>query len=135
MDTIRVLVADDHDIVRSTIAGMLRSMDGVDVVAEARNGIDAVSEAQRTSPDLVLLDVHMPGANGYEAAALIKSSVPTARVAIMSVSNGTLYERNAVNVNADAFIEKSSLRSGIKKLLADFRMNVQPEVAAALGAF
>jgi YesN/AraC family two-component response regulator len=40
-------------------------MDGVDVVAEARNGIDAVSEAQRTSPDLVLLDVHMPGANGY----------------------------------------------------------------------
>ncbi len=65
METIRVLVADDHDLVRSTIAGMLRSMDGVDVVAEARNGIDAVSEAQRTSPDLVLLDVHMPGANGY----------------------------------------------------------------------
>jgi DNA-binding NarL/FixJ family response regulator len=131
METIRVLVADDHDILRLTIAGMLRSMDGVDVVAEARNGIDAISEALRTTPDLVLLDVHMPGANGYEAAEQIKSSVPNARVAIMSVANGREYERGAVEVNADAFIEKSSLRAGIKNLIAMMHLDARPVTVAA----
>lgn len=131
MDTIRVLVADDHDILRSTITGMLRSLNGVDVVAEVCNGIDAVSEARRTTPDLVLLDVHMPGANGFEAAAKIKSSVPTAYVAIMSVAGRSAYELTASSANADAFIDKSSLRSGIRNLLAAMQLGEETVAAMA----
>lgn len=131
MDTIRVLVADDHDILRSTITGMLRSLNGVDVVAEVCNGIDAVSEARRTTPDLVLLDVHMPGVNGFEAAARIKSSVPNARVAIMSVAGGSAYELTADSTSADAYIDKSSLRSGIRDLLAAMHMGQEPVATVA----
>ena len=127
----KILIADDHDVVRSTIAGMLRSMEGVYVVAEARNGADAVSEARRTAPDLVLLDVHMPGVNGYEAARQIKSSLPTARVAIMSVANSSSHEREAARMSADMFIEKGSLRSGIRNLLAKMQMNAEPVTVAA----
>ncbi len=131
METIRVLVADDHEILRSTITGMLRSLNGVDVVAEVCNGVDAVSEARRTSPDLVLLDVHMPGVNGFEAAARIKSSVPTARVAIMSAAGGSAYELTGDPTGADAFIDKSSLRSGIRDLLAAMQLGEETMAAVA----
>src|SRR5690606_36683593 len=89
MMSIRVIVADDHPIARSAIAGLLSLADDIDVVAEASNGREAVALAQELKPDLVLMDLRMPVANGPEcdgaaATARIIETVPATRVLILT---------------------------------------------------
>ena len=67
MDPIRVLLADDHPVVRSGLRALLDSLTGYEVVAEAIDGESAVREAQLTRPDVVLMDIRMPGIDGIEA--------------------------------------------------------------------
>lgn len=66
-DLIRILVADDQDLVRSGYRAILGSYDGLEVVGEARNGEEAVTRAQELRPDVVLMDIRMPVRNGIEA--------------------------------------------------------------------
>lgn len=74
-DTIHVLLADDHDLVRSGLKAALRGYEEFSVVAEARDGNEAVREAKRTNPELVVLDVRMPKRNGIEACRDMSSAV------------------------------------------------------------
>jgi len=118
MNTLRVIVADDHDLVRSTVISLIRSL-GVDVVGEATNGREAIDSARRLQPDLVVMDGNMPVTNGYEATRTIKATMPGVRVAIVSVSAGPVYEQQAALVAADAFITKSSLKQSLCALVQD----------------
>ena len=116
MNTLRAVIADDHDLVRSMVANVLRSF-GVEVVGEVTNGADAIECTKYYNPDLVIMDGNMPGTNGYEATRAIKASMPDVRVAIVSVSAGSMYEQQARLVAADAFITKSSLRDSLRDLV------------------
>ncbi|BDZ65179.1 response regulator transcription factor [Agromyces mangrovi Wang et al. 2018] len=69
--SIRVLLADDQDLIREALRALLRQEPGIEVVGQARNGLEAVEEAKRLRPDVVLLDVRMPGLSGPGAAARI----------------------------------------------------------------
>lgn len=83
--TIRVLLADDHPVVRRGLSALLSSLDGVEVVAEAANGDDAVREAMLTQPDVVVMDVQMPEVDGIEATRRLAVALPETAVLVLTM--------------------------------------------------
>jgi DNA-binding NarL/FixJ family response regulator len=81
---IRILVVDDHPIVRSGLTSVLSSQADFDVVGEASNGDEAMAAAARLTPDLVLMDLRMPGRNGVDASAAILAARPSTRIVILT---------------------------------------------------
>ncbi|MDH3496846.1 MAG: response regulator transcription factor [Gemmatimonadota bacterium] len=115
---IRVLVVDDHAIVRQGIRQVLEGADGFTVVAEAGDGSAAMTLAQRERPDVVVLDVSLPGGSGLEVAKLLKRALPATRVLMLSVYDNTEYVLEAVRAGADGYLLKDSapaeLRAAIR---------------------
>ncbi len=94
-DPLGVLIADDHPVVREGLRGMLAAEPGIRVVAEAASGDEAVALAIRHQPDVVLMDLRMPGGDGVQATAGILAALPGTRVIVL-----TTYESNADIVRA-----------------------------------
>src|SRR3712207_8237287 len=86
MDAIRVLIMDDHPIFRRGIRWILESAGDITVIGEAENGQEAIELADRMTPDVVLVDVNLPGINGLEIARVIKRRDPRIRIVVLSVS-------------------------------------------------
>lgn len=84
MKPIRILVADDHPIVRSGISSILATQPDFEIVGEAANGTDAVDAAARLAPDLVLMDLRMPGLNGVGASTAILAARPSTRIVVLT---------------------------------------------------
>lgn len=119
---IRVVVADDHAIVREGIRQVLDGTEGISVVGEAANGPDAFEQAQTLVPDVVVLDVSMPGESGLEVAKRLKRALPATRVLMLSVYDNTEFVLEAVRAGADGYLLKDSspseLRGAIRKVVA-----------------
>src|SRR6185503_14573232 len=96
MKLITVLLADDHSIVRAGLRALLEAAGDIHVIGEAENGQQAVVEAARLHPDVVLLDLAMPILNGVEAARQIAHEVPTARILILSSYSDGQQVRQAI---------------------------------------
>ncbi|MES0881430.1 response regulator transcription factor [Roseibium sp. SCP14] len=103
---VRVLLADDHELVRDGIRARLRKVPDLEVVGEATNGRDAVSLAQDLRPDVLLMDVSMPVMNGLEAATEIRRTRPEIAVLILSVYDNPEYVRGVVQAGARGYILK-----------------------------
>src|SRR5262245_1530226 len=88
---IRVLVVDDHAVVREGIRSVLERQPGFEVVGEAADGASALKLAKTSNPDVVVLDVSMPGGSGLRAAAELRREVPEARVLILSMYDNAEY--------------------------------------------
>ena len=86
MSRIRVLVVDDHTLFRSGVISLLSRQPDVEVVGEAADGLEGVKRARQLAPDIVLLDLHMPGVPGKEALRLLADEVPDAKVVMLTVS-------------------------------------------------
>ena len=108
MSVIRVLLADDHELVRSGIRLVLQTLDGVQVVAEARDGKGALELVEALRPDIALLDISMPGLNGIETAARIRSRFPETRVVILSMHAGEEYVSQALRAGASGYLLKDA---------------------------
>jgi len=80
-----VLIADDHPVVRSGLAALLSSLPKFDVVGVAANGRDAVREAALSHPDVVLMDLHMPGMDGFAAVRELAKVAPDVRVCVLTM--------------------------------------------------
>src|ERR1700727_1877208 len=102
----RILVADDHGIVRSGIKLLLERQPGLEVVAEAADGVEAVEQALSVRPDLCILDVGMPRMTGLQAAREIRSHVPDARVLILSMHDDEHYLFEALKAGASGYLLK-----------------------------
>lgn len=103
---IRVLLADDHKILREGLAGLLRDQPGIEVVGEAADGLMAVELSQRLLPDVVVMDVTMPGMSGIEATQVIKRARPEVRVIGLSMHEAANMALAMREAGADAYLPK-----------------------------
>jgi DNA-binding NarL/FixJ family response regulator len=104
---IRILVADDHELVRRGIRALLETESGWTVCAEAANGRDAVEMAVATRPDVAILDISMPELNGVEAARQIRRAVPQCQILILTMHESEQVLREALVAGARGFVLKS----------------------------
>ena len=107
---IRVLVVDDQELVRSGFCVILDAADGITVVGEAANGAAAVSQAAAQQPDVVLMDIRMPGMDGLEAARLITGTAPAPKVVMLTTFDLDDYVYEALRAGASGFLLKDSPR-------------------------
>jgi DNA-binding NarL/FixJ family response regulator len=103
---LRILVADDHGIVRSGLKMLIDRQDGMCVVAEAEDGVDAVASAIRERPDIAILDVSMPRMTGLQAAREIRARQPDTRVLLLSMHDDERYVFDAVKAGASGYVLK-----------------------------
>lgn len=104
--TIRVLVADDQSMVRAGFRMLLSGEDDIEVVAEASNGLEAVDQAARLHPTVVLMDIRMPQLDGLEATRRILASDNTARILILTTFDLDEYVYEALRAGASGFVLK-----------------------------
>jgi len=108
MTPVRVLLADDHALVRAGIRALLQGLEGVTVVAEAGNGSEVLELARKHRPDVVLLDISMPGLGGLEASAQLKQELPGVRVVMLSMHANEEYVLQSLRAGAAGYMLKDS---------------------------
>jgi two-component system response regulator NreC len=109
METLRILIADDHALIRRSLRSLLLTHSNWAVCGEAVDGQDAVDKARELRPDVVLLDVTMPGMTGLEAAPIIRREVPDSQVVIVTQHDSAELSRRATAVGAQGFVVKSEI--------------------------
>lgn len=106
---IRILIVDDHVMLRQGIAAIVENEFDIEVVGEAVNGAEAVEAFRRLRPDVTLMDLQMPVMPGIEAIARIRSEVPNARIIVLTTYEGDVQAVRALKAGAWAYLLKSSL--------------------------
>ena len=135
--TIRVLVVDDHAVVRAGLRRVLDAEPDIETVGEAPNAERAVYEAIETRPDVVLMDVVMPGKSGIEATPSILQAVPTARVLVLSMQDDPRYVREAFDAGARGYVMKEAADAEVVaavRAVADGERYLHPALGARLVA-
>jgi DNA-binding NarL/FixJ family response regulator len=107
---IRLLIVDDHPVVRGGLRGMFAGDDGFEVVGEAGNGAEAVAEAERLRPDVVLMDLRMPEVGGVEATRRLRERAPSAHVLVLTTYDTDDDVLPAVEAGATGYLLKDAPR-------------------------
>ena len=107
---LKILIADDHEVVRQGVRTIIESQAGWTIVAEARNGSDAVSQALETLPDIALLDITMPELNGLEAAKQILNQLPGTQILILTMHESDELVREVLAAGARGYVLKTDAR-------------------------
>ncbi len=109
MDSLRILLVDDHLLFRKGLARLLDAQPDFEVVGEAADGLEAVEQTRALHPDLVLMDIRMPDCDGLEATRRIKAQMPEVRVVMLTVSDDEQDLTTAVRYGADGYLLKDLL--------------------------
>ena len=125
MNKVRILLADDHAVLRSGLRLLLEAQSDLKVVGEADNGQTALTLAESLQPDLILLDLTMPGLNGLDALPLLRRSAPDARLLILTMHDDEGYLRQALKTGAAGYVLKKAADS---ELLSAIRAVMRGEV-------
>lgn len=132
MTPIRVLIADDHALVRAGIRALVERIDGVVVVGEAGKGSEALELVRQLGPDLILLDITMPDGNGFEVLDQVTKLYPEIRVIVLTVHEAGEYALRAVREGAAGYLPKSAasieLEQAIQTVIRGERY-ISPETA------
>jgi DNA-binding NarL/FixJ family response regulator len=133
--TIRVMTVDDHPLLREGIAALLNAEPDMKLVGEASNGEEAVGKFQAQHPDVMLMDLQMPGMNGIEAINRIRSEFPEARIIVLTTYTGDAHVMGALKAGARAYLLKAhvhrELPDTIRAVFAG-QKRIPAEVAAEL---
>jgi len=116
---IRILIADDHGLVRRGAGSVLRSRHGWRVVGEAANGREAVERAIKLKPDVAILDVGMPELDGLEATRQILEAIPDTKVLVLKMHESDQMVRRALETGAHGYLLKSDLTECLVKAVKD----------------
>ena len=132
---IRILLADDHPLLRDGVAGLVADQPDMELVGEASNGQEAIEQFRKHRPDVALLDLQMPEMNGIDAIVAIREEFPDARIIVLTTYTGDTQIFRALKGGAQAYLLKSALR---RELLDAIRIvhkgekRIPAEVAAQL---
>ena len=105
---VRVLVVDDHSVVRSGLRSLLAVEEDLEVIGEAANARDAIFETRALKPDVILLDIVMPGESGIEGLPKLRHEAPDARVLVLSMQDDPRYVREAFAAGANGYVLKEA---------------------------
>ena len=120
-DALRVVIADDHAVVRQGIRGVLEEVAGLEVVAEAADGEQALALTREHAPDLVVLDVSMPGRTGLEVARELRDAGSDVRVLVLSMHDDPEYVLEAVRAGADGYVLKDVSPAELREAVGALR--------------
>ena len=109
LSSLRILVVDDHETVRRSLRSLLSSRANWVVCGEAADGLEAVEKAKALRPNVVLMDISMPGMNGFDATRIIRRELPESKVVIVSQNDPTIVSRHLLEVDAAAYVAKADL--------------------------
>jgi DNA-binding NarL/FixJ family response regulator len=129
---IRILIADDHAILREGVRALLALADDIEVVGEAADGHQAIEQARRLEPDVVLMDIAMPGLGGLEAALEIRKSCPRTRILVLSQYEDREYIRRFLKAGVAGYVLKKSAGSDLTAAIRAVHRGglvLDPEVA------
>ena len=116
-EKIRLMIADDHTVVRQGIRIVLEEVDGLEVVAEAGDGVEALAMAKEHRPDVILLDVTMPGMTGLEVTRALRDEGIEAGILILSMHDDPEYVLQAVRAGADGYVLKDVAPAELRKAI------------------
>jgi DNA-binding NarL/FixJ family response regulator len=134
---IRVLVADDHTVVREGIRYVLEREPGFEIVGEAGSGSDVVALAEQCRPDVAVLDISMPGASGIQVAARLRERLPETRILILSMYDNAEYVLESVRAGAHGYILKDTAATELRRAVRAVQEGeafFSPPVASRLSA-
>ncbi len=132
---IRILIADDHTLVREGIAAMLRLHDDMEVVGEAANGKEAIDKVDELRPDLVLMDIAMPGLGGLEATVTIRKQHPHVKIIVLSQYDDREYVNRFLKAGVSGYILKEAVGSDLVaaiRAVMNGKSYLYPSIAASV---
>jgi len=132
---IKVLIADDHQVVREGLSAILRTKEEIAVVGEVKDGVEAVEQARRLKPDVILMDISMPGMNGVEATRQIKREQPEVGIVVLTMYDEEEYIYDLVKAGATGYLLKDSDSSQIVKAIKTVARGeslIHPSVASKI---
>jgi len=128
----RILIADDNEMVRRGVMGLLSSETGWEVCGEARDGLEALQKVRELLPNCVLLDISMPGINGLEVARLIRQEVPKTKIIVMSQHDPIQMLPRVIAVGANACVDKSRLSTDLLTSIKRLELASEPTEPKAI---
>jgi DNA-binding NarL/FixJ family response regulator len=117
----RILIADDSQLVRRGVARVLSSHANWEVCAEASDGLDALQKAHEFRPDLILLDINMPGIDGLETSRRLRQELPGIKIVIMSHNDAARFLPEARKAGADGCVDKARIVADLPVVIEDIR--------------
>jgi DNA-binding NarL/FixJ family response regulator len=132
MSKIRIVIADDHAILRDGVRALLKQSDDFEIVAEAGDGNAAIEACRREKPDVVIMDINMPGLGGIEATLVLRKEMPTLRIVILTQYDDREYIRRLLKAGVAGYILKKSAGSALSdavRAVSRGGLVLDPEVA------
>jgi len=132
---IRILAVDDHALLRKGIAALINAEPDMELVAEAANGQEAISEFKRHRPDVTLMDLQMPDMNGIECIIAIRGDFPQARIIVLTTYPGDVQVVRALKAGARAYLLKSRVNKELPEVIRAVhagQKRIPPEIAVEL---
>lgn len=134
-ETIKVMIADDHSMVREGLTQLIELEDDIEVVAQAGDGQEALEKIQNSVPDVVLLDINMPKMNGLDVLKKLKEENHPSRIIILTIHNEVEYLLKAVEIGVNGYVLKDSEADVLVKAIRSVYMGdsyIQPNMATQL---
>lgn len=134
---VRVMITDDHSMIREGLKNLLELDGDIEVVEEAVDGADCLAKLDAANPDVLLLDINMPKMNGLEVLKVLKNRRSKVKVLVLTVHNETEYLMKAVDIGIEGYVLKDSESAELKKAIfsiVDGEIYIQPSLIPALNA-